>query len=84
MNISVDLDYWCDDCAEATLTISYPEQDITESVTVSRKSTFALVLPSPPPRDPSGLQVIVYRTAAGDVRGVFADVEPAFTIDSSS
>jgi hypothetical protein len=81
--IEVSMDYWCDDCVEATLTVGYPEQDMTESVTITAPGGFALELPELPPVNPRGYQVIVYRAANGDVRGVFADSEPAFIIEST-
>ena len=73
----VDLDYWCVDCAEAELAVVVPGDDITATTTVTQQATFTGELPSTPTPGASRIEVVLYRTADGVVRGVLACIEPS-------
>ena len=44
-SFSVLVDYWCDDCAQATLTLHYPDDDLTATATITAAGAFTGELP---------------------------------------
>ena len=65
------VDYWCDDCAQATLTLHYPDDDLTATATTTAAGAFTGELPRPSTPGSYGWITIVWSAGNTDGRGVW-------------
>ena len=70
-SFSVLVDYWCDDCAQATLTLHYPDDDLTATATTTAAGAFTGELPRPSTPGSYGWITIVWSAGNTDGRGVW-------------
>ena len=70
-SFSVLVDYWCDDCAHATLTLHYPDDDLTATATTTAAGAFSGELPRPSTPGSYGWITIVWSAGNADGRGVW-------------
>ena len=70
-SFSVLVDYWCDACAQATLTLHYPDDDLTATATTTAAGAFTGELPRPSTPGSYGWITIVWSAGNADGRGVW-------------